>query len=241
MIEIGQDLWVFEKPFRLFGADFGNRMTVARMVDGSLFVHSPVAFDAYLAGALAELGLVRWIVTPNCFHGLYIDDWLAAFPSAQYFAPAGVKAPTVAVATPLDESAAGLWSTDIAQLRVAGIPKLNEYVFFHRPSKTLILTDLAFNIGPDVSLWTKVFFTLNDAYGKLGPSRVMRSLVEDPVALAVSLREILVWDFDSIVVSHGRVVTDGAKRIFRAAFERYLGNAAEPRQKPRFQSPIRCG
>jgi len=241
MRQIGQDFWVFEKPFRLFGADFGNRMSVARFADGSLFVHSPVAFDANVAGALAELGQVRWIVTPNCFHGLYIDDWLAAFPSAQSFAPTGVKAPTAAVPVPLDESAAGLWSADIAQLRVAGIPKLNEYVFFHRPSKSLILTDLAFNIGPEVSLWTKIFFTLNDAYGKFGPSRLMRSMVEDPVALAVSLREILVWDFDNIVVSHGRVVTDGAKRIFRASFERYLGEAAEPSNKPKFQSPIRCG
>lgn len=240
MRQIGQDLWVFEKPFRLFGADFGNRMTVVRMADGSLFVHSPVEFDPGLAGALAELGHVRWIVTPNCFHGLYIDDWLAAFPSAQYFAPAGVKASTVAVATPLDDSAS-LWSADVAQLRVGGIPKLNEYVFFHRPSKSLILTDLAFNIGPDVSLWTKIFFTLNDAYGKFGPSRLMRSMVEDPAALAISLREMLVLDFENIVVSHGCVVAEDAKRIFRASFERYLGDAAEPGNKARFQSPIRCG
>ena len=46
-------------------------MAVLRLRDGSLLVHSPVELDDALAEALARLGPVRHIVSPNYEHVKY--------------------------------------------------------------------------------------------------------------------------------------------------------------------------
>ena len=49
-------------------------MAVLRLSDGSLWVHSPVALDEYLAAALDDLGAVKHIVTPNFEHTKYAQQ-----------------------------------------------------------------------------------------------------------------------------------------------------------------------
>ena len=49
-------------------------MAVLRLSDGSLWVHSPVCLDDDLAAALAELGKVKHIVTPNYEHTKYAQQ-----------------------------------------------------------------------------------------------------------------------------------------------------------------------
>lgn len=49
-------------------------MAVLRLSDGSLWVHSPVNLDDDLAAALAELGEVKHIVTPNYEHTKYAQQ-----------------------------------------------------------------------------------------------------------------------------------------------------------------------
>ena len=50
------------------GQSAGGRMAVLRLSDGSIWVHSPVSLDDELADALAGLGEVKHIVTPNFEH-----------------------------------------------------------------------------------------------------------------------------------------------------------------------------
>ena len=59
-------------------------MAVRRLSDGSRWVHSPVSLDDELAAALAELGDVKHIVTPNFEHTKYAQQVGAAslLPSA---------------------------------------------------------------------------------------------------------------------------------------------------------------
>ena len=49
-------------------------MAVLRLSDGSIWVHSPVNLDDDLAAALAELGEVKHIVTPNYEHTKYAQQ-----------------------------------------------------------------------------------------------------------------------------------------------------------------------
>ena len=39
------------------------------------------------------------------------------------------------------------WKNEIEQVLVGGMPKVNETVFLHRASDTLIIADLLFNLG----------------------------------------------------------------------------------------------
>ena len=51
-LPLGADLWVAERPFTWNGIDVGGKMAVARLSDGSLWVHSPVGLDDALRSEL---------------------------------------------------------------------------------------------------------------------------------------------------------------------------------------------
>jgi hypothetical protein len=63
-----------------------------------------------------------------------------------------------------------------------------------------------------------VLLRLNDCYCKFGPSRLLKSAIKDRAALRRSLDHLLGWDFDAIIVSHGRNVGTGGKALLRDAF-----------------------
>jgi hypothetical protein len=57
---------------------FTTRMTVVRLSNGELFLHSPIQFDVRLANELLGLGAVRHLVSPNQFHYAHIGEWAKA-------------------------------------------------------------------------------------------------------------------------------------------------------------------
>lgn len=67
----------------------GHRMTIARLPDGSLWIHSPVEYSAELAGKLTRLGPLAHIVAPNCMHDTYLAEWFAAQPAARFHGAKG--------------------------------------------------------------------------------------------------------------------------------------------------------
>ncbi len=212
MRELAPDLWVAERPLRFMGAEIGARMTVVRVSDGRLFVHSPIPLSAALQEQVSDLGKVTWIVAPNRFHHLSVGEWREQFPHAEVWVAAGVekKRPDLADAIPL--GANGRFSTEgIDTESVQGVPLANETVFFHRASATLILSDLAFNLGPGAPRSTRVLFGWIGGYGSLGPTVLERLLVRDRGPFAQSLRRILDWPFRRVIVAHGEVKEDGGR------------------------------
>jgi len=67
---VARDLWVAERPFKLpfVRVEIGTRMTIIRLVEGGLLLHSPVKFDAELRRSIDRLGETRVIVAPNRLH-----------------------------------------------------------------------------------------------------------------------------------------------------------------------------
>jgi hypothetical protein len=59
---------------------FTTRMTVGRLSNGDLFLHSPIKFDGGLANKLLGLGAVRHLVSPNQFHYAHIGSGQRHFP-----------------------------------------------------------------------------------------------------------------------------------------------------------------
>ncbi len=48
------------------------------------------------------------------------------------------------------------------------------------------------------------------AYGRVAQSRLIRTLTKDRAAAAQSVREILAWPIERLVVAHGSVVEEDA-------------------------------
>ena len=84
-------LWELDAPFSVLGMAIGHRMTVARLPDGNLWVHSPVAHSNELAAALASLGHVAHIVAPSCIHDTFLEDWFATYPDARFHGARGFE------------------------------------------------------------------------------------------------------------------------------------------------------
>ena len=237
MKKIGKDIWVAETKFKLFGADFGNRMTVIRLNNRKLLLHSPVMISDVLLGAIRELGEVGFIVTPNNFHGLFVEEWRKEFPEAKYFTAKELNR-NDNTSFSLSSITSKELSPDVEIIKIEGAPKVNEYAFIHKASSTLILTDLAFNIGTNVSFWSKLFFRLNGAFNKFGPTRLMKTMIADPAALSTSIEGILTFEINRIIVSHGNILEENVRSALKEAFRDLDTKASKTTQ--RF-SLSRCG
>ena len=220
LLPLAPALWELDAPLSVFGMELGHRMTVARLPDASPWIHSPVAYAPDLGSELKALGRVAHIVAPNAMHDTYLESWFAAFPNARFHAAPGLaKArPDLRFTDTLGDVPDPAWAGVFDQRVLQGMPRLNEVVFLHRASRTLIITDLAFNLGEDMPFLSRVLSRINNCYCKFGPSRLLRSTIKDPAALKRSILRILEWDFDRIVLSHGSNVPSGGRTLLKESF-----------------------
>jgi len=121
-----------------------------------------------------------------------------------------------------DEPESG-WRDDLDQVLLGGFPFANEIVFFHRPSATLIATDLAFNVCDSSPPLTRLFFRLGGTYGRLSPTLLERLLVRDRTTFRQSLERILEWPFERVVVAHGEVSEKGGREELIRGYSWLLG------------------
>ncbi|MEZ4361738.1 MAG: DUF4336 domain-containing protein [Kofleriaceae bacterium] len=218
--EVTKDLWVVDRPLRFAGLSLGTRMTVVRLDGGELLLHSPVALDDELRSALLALGTPRYAVAPNRFHHKFIGDYRAAFPDVSLFAAPGLpdKRKDLTFDVVLDDAAPAAWAGQLDQEHVKGIPAMNEVVFRHGASRTLLVCDLAFNIGPTASWGTRLAYRMMGSYGRLTPTLIERMLTRDRAAARASVQRLLDWDFERVIVTHGEVCEAGGKDALRAGF-----------------------
>ena len=86
---VGPDIGIVDGPLEYLTVvgvrlplPFSTRMTVVRLKNGDLFLHSPIAFDTTLAGRLQSMGTIRHLVSPNQFHYAHMGEWSEVFPDA---------------------------------------------------------------------------------------------------------------------------------------------------------------
>ena len=225
MRELADDLWVVERPLRFGGLPLGTRMTVIRLGSGELFLHSPVALDEALARDLLAAGTPRHAVAPNRFHHLFVGAYRGAFPGMRLYAAPGLpeKRSDLVFDEVLSADAPAAWAGQVDQEPFAGMPLVREVAFCHRASRTLILCDLAFHVGAEAPLLTRLAMQMLGAYGRFGPTAAEKLLVRDRVAARASMERILAWDFDRVVVSHGAVLERGGREALREGYRWLLG------------------
>lgn len=88
MIEWMKDrIWYQDGQFSQLGIAVGSRMTIIKLADEKLFIHSPIQLTTQLQLELSKLGHVAMVVTPNLNHHLFLSEWWLAYPSAYFYAP----------------------------------------------------------------------------------------------------------------------------------------------------------
>jgi hypothetical protein len=224
---VAPDLWIVDGPRIGFGVGpfefpFTTRMTVIRLRNGDLILHSPVALAPALRSAVELLGPVRFLVAPNSLHYWWLPDWKGVFPGAEVLAVRGLRERAkrqIAVDRLLvaDNSP---WPAEIDLLVVRG-DVLTEAVLFHRASRTLILTDLIENFEPGrIHSWfLRLLVRLAGAADPDGkaPLDMRLSFFRRRRALRAAVRQMLAWQPERVIIAHGRWYDkDGAAELRRA-------------------------
>ena len=104
----------------------------------------------------------------------------------------------------------------------SGVKRVHETVFYHRPSHTLILTDIAFNFDQTNSLSTRLAARILGSYNTLQPSRLEKWGSRDKATVEKSVRQVLAWDFDRVIPGHGSIIEAGGKSQFKTGYEWFL-------------------
>ncbi len=229
LLELQRDaIWVKEYPVHFGGMDIRARMTIVRLADGMLFIHSPCEMDAATRDAIAGLGKVACIVVPGTFHFSHVESAQQAFPDAETWICPGVelKKPDIRFDWVLGDQPDPRWAGELEQVLIRGNRIISEVAFFHRACRTLILVDLIENITdatPDVDLllkfwWKAVFHMWN--HPKPAPEYQLGW--KDRAAAATSLKQILEWDFERIIIAHGDLIEENARAVASEAWRKVL-------------------
>jgi hypothetical protein len=201
--------------------DVGGKMAVVRLADGGLWVHSPIALDDELRTALAELGPVKHIVTPNTEHQKWAPDWIRAYPDATSYACPGLRERqpevgwTRSVGAPGDEPhpLRTCWISAERVPIIGSRPFFSEVVFLHEASKTLFVTDLWWNYPTEgaagVPRSTRMWKWAMDKVYRPFYNRAMRTPAFDDDVWAT----LGSWDFEYIAPCHGEPIAVDAKRV----------------------------
>lgn len=203
------------------GICFPTRMTVVRLPDGALWIHSPVPADPMLLRALAELGPVRHLVAPSTLHYWWLADWHDLFPDASLWGPAPLAHKARRKLPPFQPLGDHDWPDALDQLTVSS-SVFEEVVFFHRQSRTLILADLIENFElPRVnSHWQRFLIRLGGVAAPAGkaPLDMQISFWRHRDALLRAVRAMLAWQPERIVLAHGAPFFRNGGAELRRAF-----------------------
>ena len=219
-------------PLRVLGLPLPVRMTVIRLDNSDMLLHSPTRYDARLRAEIEAVGPIRHLVAPNIAHWSFLKDWQQQCPDAVTWAAphlrerSQVKASGVRLDRDLPDRSPPEWASEMEQLVVPGAAGFREVAFFHRPSRTLILTDLIVNLeAKKLPLHARAFAW---ATGTLAPDgkapAYLRLVVKRRLAAArTAVGELVAFAPERVIFAHGLwFERDGAARL-RRSFDWLLG------------------
>lgn len=226
---VAENVWIVDGPVIQFGMpwpklSFPTRMTVIRIGADDLFIHSPTALPEMLRAEIESIGAPRWIVGPNRIHYWWIPDWHAAFPQAEVYLAPRIKENArgrIAFDThPLDRDSGYPWDADILTLPVTG-SFMTEVVFFHRLSRTLVLTDLIENFEREkLSLLMRLATKWGGVQHPDGqmPRDMRLTFAKTKPQLQAAVATMISWNPERIILAHGRWYDRNGKLELQRAF-----------------------
>ena len=230
---VAEGVWIVDGPeirmgypyLPFFKVPFPTRMTVVRLGDGRLWVHSPTPLPEALARAVDVLGRVAFVVAPNLLHTWWAGDWKASYPQARAYAAPGARAKSAPRFTGFDADLGDTpppeWQDAFEQVLVPG-DYMTEAVFLHKASRTLILTDLIenFEAGRFSRTWLRLVCQWSgccDPDGKM-PIDLRSTFLRHRGAVRQAVLHMLEWRPARVILAHGRWYPDNADAELKRAF-----------------------
>lgn len=150
LINVAQDIWIGEGGLvDFYSCPYPTRMVVVRLPDDKLWVWSPIELSADLKSEIDALGTVAHLVSPNKIHHLFLGPWQQAYPNVSLWGPQSTidKRKDLQFTGALSDQAPQEWGDVFDLIWFNGSFFMDEVVFFHRPSHTVIMADLSENFS----------------------------------------------------------------------------------------------
>ena len=221
-VRFAGDVWLARGPcVRFFGVLLPTRAIVVKLADGSVWINSPVETSEEVNQEIMTIGPVRYLVAPNSYHVWRLESARARYPGAQLWVPPKLPRAfrSLTVAGSLADNAPATWSADFEQLVFRGNPFIEEVIFFHAKTRTVIIGDLIQNYSKNqLGSFGAVLARLENVLDGGVPRDIALSFSFGKRAARRSLERLLSWDFDRLIVAHGRCIERDAKAFVIDAF-----------------------
>ena len=217
--KICENIWIKDSHFKALGCKGSTRMTIVKSAQG-LLIHSPVAINNAERDEINALGDVAHIVAPNLFHHMHFTDCAQMFPHATCWAPEGLahKISNLPAHKILDATKPIIDNGELLQLEMNG-HKINETLFFHAASATLITADFIYNYRAEQNTVEKLLFKLLNCYDKITVPFYHALSIADKSSFSSSLNAIYNLPVKRIIMSHGRIIeSPDAALAFKSAW-----------------------
>jgi len=226
--QVAADIWLSEgDTVNFYGFPYPTRCVIVRLKDDKLWIWSPIALSDELKSEIEALGQPGHLVSPNKIHHLYLQHWKQAYPAALLWGPQSTinKRTDLKFETPLEEAPPPQWHDEFDQAWFRGSKFMDEIVFFHRKSKTVILADLSENFSDDFmqkhwSGWKRIIARLwGIVEGKgYAPLEWRLSFISRSY-LRQARDKVLGWNPTRVIMAHGKWQNSNGRQYLEKAFE----------------------
>jgi len=189
-------------------------MTVMRLDDGGLVVHSAVSCDEATMREIDAWGPVRYLVVPNGYHRLDAPAWKARYPDALVLCPPGVHG-KVAERVAVDGHYDRLAGLQVELLDGTG-EREGVFIVEAEDGISLVFNDAVFN-HPHFSGFTGWMFRLLGSTGKPTVTPTFRlAMVKDKPAFRAHLTRLAALPkLRRLVVAHGDVIDERPAEVLQ--------------------------
>lgn len=218
-VVVPESIWVTEHPVWFSGLRQRARTTIVRLTGGALWVHSSGPRTDEVCAALDALGEVRFIVVPNRYHHLQAPATAARYPNALVVGPksAVVRNPRVSLNLGVDDPAYIEATPELTPIPLGGVPFLDETVFFHQASGSLIAADLLMSACARDHWTSRVVGRVLGHYGKVRTPPDVRWNTRANAEVVASIEQMRALPLNRILVAHADPITDQpAEQLARA-------------------------
>ncbi len=209
------------------GVPVTRNMSVWKLPDGGLLVHSAICLDEARMATLEALGEVRFILVPNEGHRIDVKRWKKRYPKASVIAPKNARAKieqVVAVDATCEETLPALGIRIHSPDGMKDGYELVYEVDLAGGGKALIVNDVL--VGPHphppTGFGGMMSKLLGPPGGLFGQARIVRTFFgKDRAAFRGFVQRLAeIPDLRAIVTSHGGPITEDPARELSAALPR---------------------
>lgn len=215
--EFASRIWTVDgPPARALGFAFATRMTIVKLRAGGLWISSPVNVAFPLLTRITELGPVEYLVAATQMHTWRLEMWHRLFPGAQLWAARKTpftSSARIKITGTLGPPSSVMWSEDLDQLTFRGSPLIEETLFLHKETRTLLVDDLI-----QIHSRTPLCRLAGVAAPSGGVALDIRMSFVDRKQARACLERLLAWDFDKVIIAHGGCIMKDGKRFVERAF-----------------------